>query len=123
MRKGSNFHHTINVTSDTKFDAHRNHSRHSLTDDFKPMILIRHLFNKAVVNALSLILLSLSLGSAQLAWSADVQPGEEGPSTFKAMGVIIPPPAPDRSAHEGEGPFDRLVIENVMLVNLSLIHI
>lgn len=33
------------------------------------------------------------------------------------MGVIIPPPAPDRSADEGEGPFDRLVIENVMLVN------
>ena len=33
------------------------------------------------------------------------------------MGVVIPPPAPDRSADEGEGPFDRLVIENVMLVN------
>ena len=81
------------------------------------MILIRHFATKAFVNALSLILLSLSLGSTQLAWSADVQPGEEGPSTFKAMGVVIPPPAPDRSADEGEGPFDRLVIENVMLVN------
>jgi hypothetical protein len=81
------------------------------------MILIRHFGTKAFVNALSLILLSFSLGSAQLAWSADVQPGEEGPSTFKAMGVVIPPPAPDRSADEGEGPFDRLVIENVMLVN------
>ena len=81
------------------------------------MILIRHFSTKAFINALSLILLSLPLGSAQLAWSADVQPGEEGPSTFKAMGVVIPPPAPDRSADEGEGPFDRLVIENVMLVN------
>jgi imidazolonepropionase-like amidohydrolase len=81
------------------------------------MLLIRHFGTNAFINALSLILLSLSLGSSQLAWSADVQPGEEGPSTFKAMGVIIPPPAPDRSADEGEGPFDRLVIENVMLVN------
>ena len=55
------------------------------------MILIRHFGTKAFINALSLILLSLPLGSAQLAWSADVQPGEEGPSTFKAMGVVIPP--------------------------------
>ena len=81
------------------------------------MILIRHFGTKALVNARSLILLSFLLGSAQLTWSADVQPGEEGPSTFEAMGVVIPPPAPDRSAGEGEGPFDRLVIENVMLVN------
>ncbi|HCG94325.1 MAG TPA: amidohydrolase [Halieaceae bacterium] len=81
------------------------------------MILIRHIGTKAFANALSLILLSLSLGAVQPAWTAGVQPGEEGPSTFKAMGVVIPPPAPDRSADEGEGPFDRLVIENVMLVN------
>jgi hypothetical protein len=81
------------------------------------MILIRHFGTKAFVNALSLILLSFSLGSAERAWTAGVQRGEEGPSTLKAMGVVIPPPAPDRSADEGEGPFDRLVIENVMLVN------
>jgi len=81
------------------------------------MILIRHIGTKDFANALLLILLSLSLGTAQPAWTAGVQPGEEGPSTFKAMGVVIPPPAPDRSADEGEGPFDRLVIENVMLVN------
>ena len=81
------------------------------------MILISHFGTKALVNALSSIFLLSALSSAHLAWSADVQPGEEGPSTFKAMGVVIPPPAPDRSADEGEGPFDRLVIENVMLVN------
>ena len=70
------------------------------------MILIRNIATKAFANALSLILLPLSLGAAQPAWTADVQPGEEGPSTFKAMGVVIPPPAPDRSTEEGEGPFD-----------------
>ena len=84
--------------SDTSADLHRNHVRHSLTDDFKPMILIRNIATKAFANALSLILLPLSLGAAQPAWTVDIQPGEEGPSTFKAMGVVIPPPAPDRSA-------------------------
>ena len=46
-----------------------------------------------------------------------VLPGEEGPSTFKAYGVVIPEPAPDRSPTEGQGPYDRLVIDNVMLVD------
>ena len=50
-------------------------------------------------------------------FSATVEPGEEGPSRFKAMGVVIPSPAPDRMDTEGDGPFDRLVVENVMLVN------
>ena len=61
--------------------------------------------------------LPLFLGAALPTMSADVPPGEEGPSAFKAMGVVIPSPAPDRPEDEGEGPFDRLVIENVMLVN------
>ncbi|MDB2433059.1 amidohydrolase family protein [Luminiphilus sp.] len=50
-------------------------------------------------------------------FSATVEPGEEGPSRFKAMGIVIPSPAPDRMDTEGDGPFDRLVVENVMLVN------
>ena len=65
------------------------------------------------------ILSSTALFSTAPAWSADykVLPGEEGPSTFKAYGVVIPEPAPDRSPTEGQGPYDRLVIDNVMLVD------
>ena len=43
-------------------------------------------------------------------------PGEEGPTRFAAYGVEIPPLAPDR-VDEGAGPFDRLIIDNVMLVD------
>ena len=65
------------------------------------------------------ILSSTALFSSAPAWSADyeVLPGEEGPSRFKAYGVVIPDPAPDRSPNEGQGPYDRLVIDNVMLVD------
>lgn len=44
-------------------------------------------------------------------------PGEEGPARFTAYGVEIPSLAPDRVDDEGAGPFDRLVIDNVMLVD------
>ena len=44
-------------------------------------------------------------------------PGEEGPTRFAAYGVEIPPLAPDRVDDEGAGPFDRFVIDNVMLVD------
>ena len=73
--------------------------------------------SKTPLSALSRISLSFLLSVSLPVLQAVAQPGEEGPSAFKAMGVVIPPPAPDRSATEGEGPFDRLVIDNVMLVN------
>ena len=44
-------------------------------------------------------------------------PGEEGAAQAAAMGVAIPAPAPAREPHEGQGPFTRLVIDNVMLVD------
>ena len=44
-------------------------------------------------------------------------PGEEGPTRFASYGVEIPPLAPERVSDESVGPFDRLVIENVMLVD------
>lgn len=43
------------------------------------------------------------------------EPGEEGPALARAYGVAIADPAPDR--REGRGPYDALVIANVMLVN------
>ena len=54
---------------------------------------------------------------AGVAGAADeqIEPGEEGPALAAALGVSIAEPAPDR--REGEGPFDRLVITNVMLVD------
>ena len=56
-----------------------------------------------------------------LAWSAGTwpadrpPPGEEGPARAAAYGVPIAGPAPERS--EGRGPFDDLLITNVMLIN------
>ena len=44
-------------------------------------------------------------------------PGEEGAALATSMGVALPPPAPDRGADEGVGPFQRLVIDNAMLVD------
>ncbi len=74
--------------------------------------------NLGAVMGTYVLLLFASLASAS-SWSAidEVSPGEEGPATFEAYGVVIPEPAPDRSSQEGEGPYDRLVIENVMLVD------
>ena len=43
------------------------------------------------------------------------QPGEEGPALAAAYGVTIPAPAPARI--RGQGPFENLVISNVMLIN------
>jgi imidazolonepropionase-like amidohydrolase len=43
------------------------------------------------------------------------EPGEEGPAFAAALGVDIADPAPERT--EGRGPFDHLVITNVMLIN------
>lgn len=43
------------------------------------------------------------------------EPGEERAASARAVGIKIPDPAPDRN--EGTGPFDRLVVRNVMLVD------
>ena len=73
---------------------------------------------KAKQMSCRVLLFTFFFGSvAASAAKHDALPGEEGPSRFAAYGVVIPEPAPDRSANEGEGPFDRLVIENVMLVD------
>ena len=42
-------------------------------------------------------------------------PGEEGPELYKSYGLQLPAAAP--STNEGAGPYDRLVIEGVMLVD------
>jgi len=73
---------------------------------------------KAKQMSCRVLLFTFFFGSvAASAAKHDALPGEEGPSRFAAYDVVIPEPAPDRSANEGEGPFDRLVIENVMLVD------
>ena len=46
-----------------------------------------------------------------------VQPGEEGAALAASAGIPLPAPAPDRGAQEGQGPYQRLVIDNVMLVD------
>ena len=45
------------------------------------------------------------------------EPGEEAAELFASYGVQIPDDAPDRSAGEGAGPYERLVIDRVMLVD------
>ena len=59
--------------------------------------------------------LVLLLSWVQLACAQEVMPGEEGATRAIARGIPIPEPAPDR--RRGEGPFDQLVIRNVMLIN------
>jgi len=48
---------------------------------------------------------------------AAVQPGEELAERVTTLGITIPEPAPDRPVGEGRGPFARLVIKNVMLID------
>lgn len=50
-------------------------------------------------------------------WAAtgDIPPGEEGPALAASLGIAIPDPAP--AGVDGRGPFEELVITNVMLVN------
>ena len=49
--------------------------------------------------------------------NSSAEPGEQGVALAKQLGVNIPPMAPDRAVDEGQGPFSRLVIDNVMLVD------
>ena len=65
--------------------------------------------------SLSALFLALTVSFSPFVWSS--VPGEEGPTRFAAYGVEIPPLAADRVDDEGAGPFDRLVIDNVMLVD------
>jgi len=44
-------------------------------------------------------------------------PGEERAESVAKYGIKIPDPAPLRGAEEGAGPFQQLIIENVMLVD------
>lgn len=44
-------------------------------------------------------------------------PGEEGARLYQSFGVQIPDLAPKRAANEGQGPFSRLVIDGVMIVD------
>ena len=48
---------------------------------------------------------------------AAVQPGEELAARVSALGINIPDLAPNRPAGEGSGPFNRLIIKNVMLID------
>ena len=52
-----------------------------------------------------------------LALPASATPGEEYPMLARSFGLQIPAPAPDSEANDAIGPFDRLVIENVRIVD------
>ncbi len=49
------------------------------------------------------------------AYSSQPAPGEEGPYRAAKYGITIPSPAADRT--RGSGPFDTLIIKNVMVTN------
>jgi hypothetical protein len=65
-----------------------------------------------ILTALTILFLT-SFAFAQQ--SDSLLPGEEGATRTIRSGIPIPDPAPDRS--RGEGPFDRLIIKDVMLIN------
>lgn len=72
--------------------------------------MMLNLLKQKQLSSLLLLLVS-TLGFAQSA----VLPGEESATRSVRNGILIPDPAPDRS--RGEGPFDVLVISNVMLIS------
>ncbi|MEM1433906.1 MAG: amidohydrolase family protein [Pseudomonadota bacterium] len=55
--------------------------------------------------------------AAAAAAAERVTPGEEGPARVARFGVQIPAPAPVRGPGDGEGPFERLELRDVMLVD------
>ncbi|MEM7020602.1 MAG: amidohydrolase, partial [Pseudomonadota bacterium] len=61
-----------------------------------------------VLALISLVILSTNV------WG---EPGEERAAQVQAYGIEIPTPAPNRPTEEGEGPFEMLIIDNVMLVD------
>ncbi len=71
-------------------------------------------FNVKPLLLLLLVTSSLTMAADDLVPSI---PGEEGAASAKSMGVALPAPAPDRRVDEGLGPFQRLVIDNAMLVD------
>ncbi len=73
----------------------------------------------ATPTALIALLGLLSSGAAAAAETANTAPlpGEEGFARFARFGIGEPPPAPDRPAGEGAGPYTRLVIRSAMLVD------
>ncbi|MEO0424864.1 MAG: amidohydrolase family protein [Pseudomonadota bacterium] len=66
------------------------------------------------------LLMAATLTANSLATAQDSEgppPGEEGISRFARFGIGEPPPAPDRPAGEGAGPYERLVLRSAMLVD------
>ena len=70
-----------------------------------------------ILKALDFAVLFLLSVFALSATGWAVEPGEEGPSLVTPYGISIPPIAPERRSDEGEGPFERLVIDHVMLID------
>ena len=68
----------------------------------------------SVLNAFSAVLF---LSLLPIGAIAETNPGEEGAALAASLGISIPPIAPERGVDEGQGPFDRLVIDRVMLVD------
>jgi len=66
---------------------------------------------------LTIYLTALTCSLFVSAVTAFEQAGEEGAQLAASLNVAIPAPAPSRRANEGQGPFDRLLIDNVMLID------
>ena len=64
-----------------------------------------------------LLVFCAHLAVAASGGSTNALPGEERAIFAEVAGIALPAPAPDRPAGEGEGPFETLVIRNVMLVD------
>ncbi|MEE4382463.1 MAG: amidohydrolase family protein [Pseudomonadales bacterium] len=64
----------------------------------------------------SSLLLSLLLSVLPPA-AAAAEPGEEAAERARAAGIALPAPAPPRAADDARGPFEHLIVRNVMLVD------
>ncbi|HSG90058.1 MAG TPA: amidohydrolase family protein [Pseudomonadales bacterium] len=64
--------------------------------------------------AMAFLVLAPSLLAAETRSS---RPGEEAADSARAVGITLPRHAPDRTAAESSGPFTRLIIRDVMLID------
>ncbi|MFQ5548256.1 MAG: amidohydrolase family protein [Woeseia sp.] len=68
-------------------------------------------------NKSKVIYLPIMLFAAASRLAADDLPGEEYAQRAVAAGIDIPAPAPDRPDGEGRGPFDLLILKDVVLID------
>ena len=82
------------------------------------ILLLSVLFAMAIAVDKVAVAASASAGTSAVSFAGkEVPAGEELPARVRSLGIELPAPASDRPRGEGVGPYPRLVIQDVMLVD------